>query len=108
MTGLADLNGGSSGASGSLAFTLPQALLAQYPVLATLQWDQLGPAGADEADVSGRSSFDASSGGEYYDDDPDASGYVSGPGADFGSVPPGPHEPWPNDGYLSDFGGAGR
>jgi len=49
---------------------LPAALLAQYPALAGIQWDQL-PAGPpdDDGDISGRSSFDASSGGEYYEED---------------------------------------
>lgn len=52
---------------------LPAALLAQYPALAGLQWDQL-PAGNPEeveGDISGRSSFDASSGGEYFDEESD-------------------------------------
>lgn len=51
-------------------FILPAALLAQYPALQTLQWDQI-PAGNDDAsDFGGRTSFDASSGGEFgYDDD---------------------------------------
>ncbi|KAI9849237.1 MAG: DNA-binding transcription factor [Sclerophora amabilis] len=77
---------GGLDASGN--YTLPAALLAQYPALATLSWDPMGPSssnGADEGDVSGRSSFDASSGGEYYDDDGDGSGYVSGPGTGFAS-----------------------
>jgi len=49
---------------------LPAALLAQYPALAGIQWDQL-PAGPpdEDGDISGRSSFDASSGGEYYDEE---------------------------------------
>jgi hypothetical protein len=53
-------------------YGLPAALLAQYPALATLQWDQL-PAGNPEEvdDLSGRSSFDASSGGELFDDEGD-------------------------------------
>jgi hypothetical protein len=51
---------------------LPAALLAQYPALAGIQWDQL-PAGPpdDEGDLSGRGSFDASSGGEYYEEEAD-------------------------------------
>jgi len=54
---------------------LPAALLAQYPALAGLQWDQL-PAGNPEeevGDISGRSSFDASSGGECFDEESDYS-----------------------------------
>ena len=79
---------------------LPQALLAQYPALANISWDNLGP---DEADVSGRSSFDASSGGEYYDDEGDGgSGYVSGTGVDY--RPPA-FERWPSDGWTSDYTG---
>jgi len=52
---------------------LPAAILAQYPALAGLQWDQLppGPPEEVEGDISGRSSFDASSGGEYYDEEGD-------------------------------------
>jgi hypothetical protein len=43
---------------------LPAALLAQYPALA----------GIMEGDISGRSSFDASSGGEYFEDESDYNG----------------------------------
>ena len=52
-------------------FTLPAALLAQYPALQGLQWDQLssGPGEEGGGDISGRSSFDASSGGDYYEDE---------------------------------------
>ena len=57
---------------------LPAALIAQYPALQQIQWDQLG-SGADEGEISGRSSFDASSGGDYFDEAEEA-GYVSGPG----------------------------
>ncbi|KAF1834982.1 hypothetical protein BDW02DRAFT_497072 [Decorospora gaudefroyi] len=51
---------------------LPAALLAQYPALAGIQWDQ-PPAGPpdEDGDISGRSSFDASSGGEYYEEESD-------------------------------------
>ena len=70
-------------------FTLPAALLAQYPALQGLQWDQLS-VGPDEADISGRGSFDASSGGDYYDDADEGSGYVSDhpmpPGFDTGEA----------------------
>ncbi|EAS33001.3 C2H2 type zinc finger domain-containing protein [Coccidioides immitis RS] len=68
------------------AFTLPAALLAQYPALQTLQWDQIATQPDDNGDLrgGGRSSFDASSGGEFgFGDDDDtglSSGYVSGPG----------------------------
>ncbi|KAL4956961.1 hypothetical protein BDW69DRAFT_58998 [Aspergillus filifer] len=59
-------------------FMLPAALLAQYPALQTLQWDQI--AGNDDAsDIGGRTSFDASSGGEFGFGDDDESGIsVSG------------------------------
>jgi len=55
---------------------LPAALLAQYPALAGLQWDQLAPGNPEEieGDLSGRSSFDASSGGEFYEDESDYQG----------------------------------
>ena len=48
---------------------LPAALLQQYPALAGLDWNALpqGPPPEEEA-YSGRSSFDASSGGEYLDE----------------------------------------
>lgn len=64
-------------------FTLPAALLAQYPALQGLQWDQLGAAGPGE-EPEGRGSFDASSGGEYYEDED--TGYVSGPGTSYGNA----------------------
>lgn len=63
--------------SGSLV--LPAALLAQYPALQTLQWDQIPAAGDDASDVGGRSSFDASSGGELgFEDDESGMSSVSG------------------------------
>lgn len=78
-----DMDGQQSG-----GFTLPAALLAQYPALQHLQWDQIAPAGDDANDISGRSSFDASSGGEFTYDDDDAggvsSGYASGAGTMYG------------------------
>lgn len=46
---------------------LPQALYQQYPALAGIDWNSV-PQGGPEEDYSGRSSFDASSGGEYYDE----------------------------------------
>lgn len=52
-------------------FVLPAALLAQYPALQTLQWDQI-PAADDPSDIGGRSSFDASSGGEFGFDEEDS------------------------------------
>ena len=48
---------------------LPMALLQQYPALAGIDWSSIpqGPPPEEEL-YSGRSSYDASSGGEYYDD----------------------------------------
>lgn len=69
-----DQNGFPMDTSGN--YTLPAALLAQYPALATLSWSQ-GDVNVED-DPSGRSSFDAS-GSEYYEED--EGGYVSsGPG----------------------------
>ncbi|KAL8953546.1 MAG: hypothetical protein Q9222_000604 [Ikaeria aurantiellina] len=87
-------------------FTLPAALLAQYPALQGLQWDQLsGPGPGDEGEISGRSSFDASSGHEsgYYDDDGVDGGYVSGPGTGFATS-----QGWAGDAgheWASDYEG---
>ncbi|KAL4808508.1 hypothetical protein BDV18DRAFT_100783 [Aspergillus unguis] len=66
-------------------FILPAALLAQYPALQTLQWDQI-PAGNDDAsDIGGRTSFDASSGGEFGFDDDESGISVSGMSAGYAS-----------------------
>ncbi|KAI4105335.1 MAG: hypothetical protein L6R37_002785 [Teloschistes peruensis] len=84
------MNGGSA---------FPAALLAQYPALQALQWDQLaGPGPGDEGEISGRSSFDASSGAEsgYYEDDGLDGGYTSGPGAVFAPHGYAGHE-WASD-----------
>ncbi|KAI9751691.1 MAG: RAM signaling network component [Chaenotheca gracillima] len=89
-------------------YTLPAALLAQYPALATLPWDAMGGNGADEGEISGRSSFEASSGGEYYDDDGEGSGYVSGPGTGFasqGGQGPGMSAGWGGNDWASDYEG---
>lgn len=94
-----DGNGFPIDASGN--YTLPAALLAQYPALATLSWSEMpqGDAGIDEE--GGQSSFDAS-GSEYYEED--EGGYVSsGPGLQHG------YQSQMNDafsgGYSSDIGG---
>lgn len=94
-----DANGFPMDAQGN--YTLPAALLAQYPALATLSWSDLsqGDAAMDD-DVSGRSSFDAS-GSEYYDE-ADEAGYVSGPGTGFGQGQM--NEGYSVD-YASDYGG---
>lgn len=84
-------NGVGMGQNNGGGFSWPAALLAQHPALQTIQWDQLGPGpgGVDDAaDLSGRSSFDAGSGGDYFDED-DEAGYVSGPGTGFGQHPSG-------------------
>lgn len=48
---------------------LPAALLQQYPALAGIDWNSVPQGPPPDEDVySGRSSYDASSGGEYYDD----------------------------------------
>lgn len=71
-----NINGGGAGSG----FTLPAALLLQYPALQGLQWDQLSATGqGDDGELSGRSSFDASSQGEYFDDE-EGGGYGSGTG----------------------------
>lgn len=95
-----DANGFPLDAGGN--YSLPAALLAQYPALATLSWSDLpqGDVSIDD-DPSGRSSFDAS-GSEYYDEDNDG-GYVSsGPGPQ-GFGQPQLHDPY--NGYSSDIGG---
>lgn len=83
-----DLGGAAAGSGAGLqnsgGFSWPAALLAQHPALQTIQWDQLGngQGGVDEGDLSGRGSFDAGSGPDYFDED-EESGYVSGPGTGF-------------------------
>lgn len=86
-------------------FTLPAALLAQYPALQGLQWDQLaGPGPGDEGDVSGQGGYDASNGQQsgFYDDDGVDGGYVSGPGTGFA-----PNQGWHDGGHewASDYEG---
>lgn len=65
------------------AYQLPQSLYKQFPMLAGIQWDQM-PAGNDdmEGEISGRSSYDASSGGEMedYEGEPYGSGAISAQG----------------------------
>ena len=73
---------GMDPSTGTGGFALPAALLAQYPALQHIDWSQV-PSTQDDGDLSdvgiGRANFDASSGGEYYDDDV-SEGYVSGSG----------------------------
>ena len=87
-------------------FTLPAALLAQYPALQGMQWDTM--TGQDDpGELSGRGSFDASSGGEYYDDDDPNGGYVSGPGTSYAQDPnlqnQMPTGSWPGPGLAGDW-----
>ncbi|KAJ5257204.1 hypothetical protein N7478_013308 [Penicillium angulare] len=81
MPSVPGMDGQSSG-----NFVLPAALLAQYPALQTLQWDQIAPGGDDPGDIGGRSSFDASSGGEYgFDEDESGMSSVSGMSGGYGN-----------------------
>ncbi|KAI9658540.1 MAG: DNA-binding transcription factor [Trizodia sp. TS-e1964] len=88
-------------------YSLPAALLAQYPALASLPWESLGsPGPADEGDISGRNSFDAaSSGGEYYEDGDEGSGYTSGPGTAYATGGFGVSAGWNHREYVSDYEG---
>lgn len=80
MPGVPGIDGQSSG-----SFVLPAALLAQYPALQTLQWDQIPAATDDPNDIGGRSSFDASSGGEFgFDEDESGTSSVSGMSGGYG------------------------
>ena len=70
---------------------LPAALLAQFPALAGIQWDALPPDDFDGGvggggDISGRSSFDASSGGEWIEEDEDIGGADDDFGGSFGTA----------------------
>jgi len=78
-------------------FTLPAALLAQYPALAQMSWGG-SEMGNIEEDMSGRSSFDAS---DF--DDGDDGGYVSGPGTGYGEG--GLGQNFGELAYASDLGG---
>jgi hypothetical protein len=96
-----DPNAGGYSMDASGNYALPQALLAQYPALAQMNWsapDMGGGGSGMEDELSGRSSFDAS---DY--DDADDGGYVSGPGTGFG--PGGMQENFGEIGYASDYGG---
>lgn len=83
---------------GATAF--PQALLSQFPFLATTQWGDMGGGGSGvEDDLSGRSNFE----GSDFEDD---GGYASGPGTGFGAGGPGGMGENFGDmgGYASDYG----
>lgn len=77
-------------------YTLPAALLQQYPALAQINWSAPDAGGGMEDDLSGRSSFDAS---DY--DEVDDGGYVSGPGTAYGNG--GMNQNFGDMGYVSDF-----
>ncbi|KID74695.1 C2H2 finger domain transcription factor crzA [Metarhizium brunneum] len=79
-------------------YSLPAALLQQYPALAQMNWSAPDAGGAMEDDLSGRSSFDAS---DY--DETEETGYVSGPGTTYGEG--GIGQNFGEMGYPSDFGG---
>lgn len=76
------------------SFVLPAALLAQYPALSNIQWDQLANTADDPGDMlgGGQGGFDGSSGGEFnFDDMSDdgsglGSGYVSSASAGAGQI----------------------
>lgn len=73
--------------TGTGGFSLPAALLAQYPALQNIDWSQVATtddAGdlSDVGGMGGRPSFDGSSGGEFYEDDI-SEGYASGSGMNF-------------------------
>ncbi|KAJ5611631.1 hypothetical protein N7528_008736 [Penicillium herquei] len=79
---------GMDGQSGN--FVLPAALLAQYPALQTLQWDTIAAGGDEPGDIGGRSSFDASSGGEFgFDEDESGISSVSGMSGGYANNQPG-------------------
>lgn len=79
-------------------YMLPAALLAQYPVLAQMNWSGPDVGGSMDDEMSGRSSFDASD-----LDEADDGGYVSGPGTGYGEG--GMNQNFGEMGYASDFGG---
>lgn len=104
MGGLMTPAGMDQGFPAPGGYMLPQALLAQYPALANMDWaapNMQGDGSGIEDEISGRSSFDASD----YDQEDDA-GYVSGPGTGFG--PGGMTEGYGEIGYASDFGSGQR
>ncbi|KAG9248306.1 hypothetical protein BJ878DRAFT_412972 [Calycina marina] len=84
-------------------YTLPAALLAQYPALAGLSWSELPQGDVHDDDPSGRSSFDAS-GSELYDEGDDG-GYISaGPGPQQGYGQPQMVDTYAGGGYSNDIG----
>lgn len=95
---------------GANGFTLPAALLLQYPALQGIQWDQLGQTGqGEDGEVSGRSSFDAGSQGDGFDDDDGEymSGGAGGGGGGGGGAGFGGAGGWPPEAgeWHSDYEG---
>jgi transcription factor CRZ1 len=80
-------------------YALPAALLAQYPALAQVSWNDMNQQNMED-ELSGRSSFDAS---DYEGED---TGYVSGPGTGFGEGSMAAN--YGDVGYASDYGQGGR
>ncbi|EZF77862.1 hypothetical protein H105_01140 [Trichophyton soudanense CBS 452.61] len=107
---------GMDGSGGS--FTLPAALLAQYPALQGLQWDQIAAPVDDNSDIGGRSSFDASSGGEFGfgdEEEPVNTGFLNQPpgqspqhqlvGDQLNPSTTGGAWPQPGQGWTNDYNG---
>lgn len=78
-------------------YTLPQALLAQYPALAQMNWSATDMGGGLDDELSGRSSFDAS---DY--DDGDDGGYISSSGARYPEE--GMSQNYADMNYMGDYG----
>jgi hypothetical protein len=76
-----DYNDPSMAMAAGQPYMLPRALLAQYPTLGGI-WNDL-PTNVPEDDISGRSSYDASSG--EYDDGEDYGGPATGWASDVGA-----------------------
>lgn len=95
-----DANGFPMDANGN--YTLPAALLAQYPALATINWPDLSHSGQDmDDDISGRSSFDASA-SDYYDENGDDD-YLSSGNGQSSTFGPSESSQQFNTGYKSDY-----
>lgn len=103
------LSAPGSGGTGALNF-LPQALLEQYPALANIDWSALAAGGSGAGSgleddgvggYGGRSSFDASSGGEFMDEVSEGEMDVGGGGGAGGGM-----NGW--GGAVGGGGGGGR
>ena len=82
VSGGMDHAGAATSSAAGPQYGLPAALFAQFPALAGIQWDRLppGPPEEVEGEISGRSSFDASSGGEFYEEEDGEYGAPNPPG----------------------------